>query len=187
MSYIKGKVRQLIYESTNGYKVGLFRIKETDMVDLEEYVNKTITFTGYFSELNKEDVYILEGKYSEHERYGYQYVTHAYERVEPVGKDALVEFLASSLIKGCSEKTALKIVEILGEDALVKIKENKDNLLLIPGMSEKKRDSIYNSLIKYNETDDLIVYLKAFGFSMSDCLTLINTYSIDVKRIIEEN
>jgi len=187
MSYIKGKVRQLIYEGANGYKVGLFRVKETDSEDLAEYVNKTITFTGYFSELNKEDNYTLEGKYTEHERYGYQYVAHAYQRVEPEGIDALIEFLASPLIKGCSEKTAKKIVDTLGEDALIKIKENKDNLLLVEGMTEKKCTSIYNSLIKYNETDDLIIELKSLGFSMSDCLILINTYSVHIRTIIESD
>ena len=52
MKYIRGKFKQMIFESDNGYKVGLFRIKETNQEEMEEYVNKTITFTGYFAELN---------------------------------------------------------------------------------------------------------------------------------------
>ena len=51
MKYIRGKFKQLIFESDNGYKVGLFRIKETNQEEMEEYVNKTITFTGYFADL----------------------------------------------------------------------------------------------------------------------------------------
>lgn len=46
MSYIKGKYKQSIFESETGYKVGLFRVQETD--DKELGTNKTITFTGYF-------------------------------------------------------------------------------------------------------------------------------------------
>ena len=30
MSYIKGKIRQLIFESETGYKVGLIKVKESD-------------------------------------------------------------------------------------------------------------------------------------------------------------
>ena len=30
MEYIRGKFKQMIFESDNGYKVGLFRIKETN-------------------------------------------------------------------------------------------------------------------------------------------------------------
>ena len=55
MKYIRGKFKQMIFESDNGYKVGLFRIKETNQEEMEEYVNKTITFTGYFADLNGED------------------------------------------------------------------------------------------------------------------------------------
>ena len=29
MEYIRGKFRQMIFESDNGYKVGLFKVKET--------------------------------------------------------------------------------------------------------------------------------------------------------------
>ena len=32
-NYIKGKVRQLIFESETGYKVGIFRIKETNDIN----------------------------------------------------------------------------------------------------------------------------------------------------------
>ena len=64
MSYIKGKYKQSIYESESGYKVGLFRVLETD--DEEIPVNKTITFTGYFSMLTKEDTYIFNGDYVYH-------------------------------------------------------------------------------------------------------------------------
>ena len=42
MSYIKGKIRNLIFESESGYKVGVIRIKETDDEELIDYLNKTI-------------------------------------------------------------------------------------------------------------------------------------------------
>ena len=35
MSYIKGKFKNAIFESDTGYKVGLFRVKETDDSDIE--------------------------------------------------------------------------------------------------------------------------------------------------------
>ena len=47
MDFIRGKFKQMIYEGDNGYKVGLFRVKESSE-ELEEIINKTITFTGYF-------------------------------------------------------------------------------------------------------------------------------------------
>ena len=62
MLYIKGKVRNIIFESESGYKVGIFRVKETNDDEVKDFLNKTITFVGYFAELNFEDNYILNGK-----------------------------------------------------------------------------------------------------------------------------
>ena len=183
MNYIKGKVRQLIYESDSGYKVGIFRIKETNDEDMMDFLNKTITFVGYFAELNMEDYYILEGTLIYNEKYGYQYKVSNYEREELKGRDALIEFLSSPLVKGCGEATAKKIVDTLGEDALKLIKENMNNLLLVKGLSEKKALSIYNSVVKYQSSDDMIVELKSYGFTINEALSIINTYgnsSIDV-------
>ena len=100
MDFIRGKFKQMIYEGDNGYKVGLFRVKESSE-ELEEIINKTITFTGYFPELNSEDYYILKGKYIDNARYGKQFQVTSYEKEEPQGKDAVITFLASPLIKGC--------------------------------------------------------------------------------------
>ena len=52
----------MIFESDNGYKVGLFRVKEASE-EMKEYENKVITFTGYFADLNNEDYYKLVGNY----------------------------------------------------------------------------------------------------------------------------
>ena len=124
MHYIKGKVRQSIFTSENGFFVGTFKLKETNEESLKEFLNKTITITGTFVDINTEDTYILYGNYTEHDRYGYQYQVIKYEKEIPTGEDAIIEFLSSPLIKGCGEKTAIKIVETLGNDCLKKIKEN---------------------------------------------------------------
>ncbi len=187
MISIKGNVRYMIYENNNGYKVGQFHIKNTDDEQMAEFKNKTITFTGYFPELNKEDTYTFKGEYIYHDRYGYQFAVKEYIKEVPEGKDAVIEFLASPLIKGCGEKTAIKIVDILGDNALNIIKEDPDKLLLIPKISEKKAQQIYNSLIKYNEKDDLILSLQKMGFSLKETLLLMEEYEDNLKTIIEEN
>ena len=187
MNYIKGKYRNSIYDNGSGYKVGLFRVKETNDEEMDDFLNKTITFTGYFGDLNEEDTYIFYGKLIDHIKFGYQYQVDNYERVIPEGKDAIIEFLASPLIKGCGEKTATAIVEILGEDAIDKIKENKSNLLLVPNISEKRATNIYNSLMEYSGSDDTLIYLQSLGFSNKEALNIFNEYGVSIKEKIEEN
>ena len=187
MKYIRGKFKQMIFESDNGYKVGLFRIKETNQEEMEEYVNKTITFTGYFADVDVEAYYKLTGNYVFNERYGSQFQVSSYEREEPKGKDAVVEFLSSSLVKGCGEKTAIAIVDTLGEDALTLIKENPDNLLKVPGISEVKAKRIYNSIVKYQSTDEIIVNLKKLGFTINESLAILNKWGESSLEIVEKD
>ena len=57
MSYIKGNYRRSIYQNSQGYNIGLFKVMDTDDEKLADYIAHTITFTGYFHELNDMDTY----------------------------------------------------------------------------------------------------------------------------------
>ncbi len=189
MEYIKGKFKKIIYETQNGngYKVGLIRVKEAECTHKDEVINHTITFTGYFYELMLEENYVFHGTYVENGKYGYQFQVSSYEHVEPEGKDAVIEFLCSGLVKGCGEKTALEIVKVLGDKAIEKIKEDKTVLMQVSKMTEKKMESIYNSIMKHQNSDEIIIYLNKLGFSMREAMTLLNVYGASIKSHIEEN
>ncbi|MGN1380836.1 MAG: ATP-dependent RecD-like DNA helicase [Bacilli bacterium] len=185
MSYIKGKYKQSIFESETGYKVGLFRVQETD--DKELVTNKTITFTGYFGMLNKDDTYVFNGNVIYHDRYGMQFQVDTYEKVVPEGKDAIIDFLTSSFVKGCGEVLARKIYKTFGDYALTKIKESRENLFLVSGMTDKKADSIYKSVVKYFEADKEIVKLKEMGFTVKETMELMNNFGKRVLELIDKN
>lgn len=187
MEYIKGKIRQTIYKNDNGFFVGTFRIKETNSETMQDFMNKTITVSGTVLEPNEEETYILYGEYLKHERYGYQYKVNNYEKEKPTNCDAVLEFLTSSLIKGCGEKTARKIVDTLGEKAIDLIKESKSNLLLVPDMTEKKADTIYASIMLHSSNDDLIIELKTLGFTIGEATKIIKKYKDKTRVFLSEN
>ena len=186
-TYIKGNYKRTIYSSNNGFVIGLFKIKETNDIQLEEYLNKTITFTGNFIDLNEDDTYIFYGEMVEHPKYGIQFSVSEYERVKPTDKDGVIAFLSSDLFSGIGEKIATNIVEVLGENALDKILEEKNNLYLVPKLSKKKIDLIYDTLIKYEESHKTIVYLTELGFNMKDSLNIYNHYKNNTIVQIEHN
>ena len=186
-NFIKGKIRAIIYKNENGFFVGTFRIKDTNDESMIESINKTITITGTVLDPNEEEMYILYGTYIKHERFGFQYKFSNYEKERPTTTDAVIEFLASPLIKGCGEKTARKIVETLGENAIEQIKENKNNLFLVPEMTEKRADTIYNSLLAHASSDDLIIELKTYGFSVGEATKIIKKYKEKAKEYLHNN
>lgn len=185
-SYIKGNLRKIIFNGNNGYIVGLFKIKDSSD-EFIEFINSTVTFTGYFHELNDNDTYILCGDFSLHSKYGEQFNVVTYERVKPEEKDSIVEFLSSDLFKGIGEKKAEKIVEVLGENTLDIILNNPDNLLLIPTITKKQIDILHNTLIEYESSYNTILILSDLGFNTKDSMTIYNKYKQKTDSIIENN
>ena len=187
MTYIKGNYRKSIFTSDKGYVIGLFKIKETDNEELKMYVNKIITFTGYFHELNLDDMYIFKGDVVDHPKYGLQFNVLEYERLKPEDEDGLVAFLSSDLFKGVGEKLAKSIVDTLGKNVLEEILKDESCLLLVPKMTSKKAHTIYETLMKYEESHQIIVYLTELGFNMKDALDIYNTYKSETIIHIEHN
>lgn len=184
--YIIGNVRKIIYRNENGYVVGVLKVKDTT-TSFECLKNQTISFTGYFHELDIDDNYKLEGSIINHPKYGEQFNITSYEKVIPEEKDSIVEFLSGGTFKGIGEKTAEKIVNILGNDAIKMILDNPSNLMLIPGISRKQIDTIYNGLVEYSNSYDIILKLNDLGFVSRDSMKIYNKYKANTMNMIDEN
>ena len=105
-NYILGNIRKIIYESNSGpYKVGIFKVRETNDEAMNEYVNKIIGFTGSFTDINIDLDYVLYGKLINHPRYGIQYQVESYEVKAPNDTDSLILYLSSGMFKGIGLKT----------------------------------------------------------------------------------
>ena len=187
LDYVKGTFRQSIFRNEKGFIIGLLKVHETNIIDMQDYVNKTITFTGYFAELNENEKYIMYGEIVHHPKYGFQYNVSNSERIKPDDKDGIIEFLSSDLFKGIGEKMATSIVEILGEDALELILKDKTCLYVVPKLSEVKINLIHDTLVKYEESHETIVKLTEMGFTMKDSLTIYNKYKSNTIRQLENN
>ena len=186
-SYIQGKYTKCIFKNNTGYNIGVFRVSDSNDPSLADYIGRSITFTGYFHDLNEIDTYLFYGKLVTHEKYGEQFQVESYERCMPEEKDSIVEFLTSGLFKGIGEAKAKKIVDVLGKDTLKIILETPDNLLLIPSISKKNVDTLHNKLKEYEASYETIMYLSDMGFSTKDSTIIYNTYKKDTKKVIEED
>lgn len=185
--YIKGNYRKTIFSSNKGYVIGLFKVRETNDEEMKLYINKSVTFTGYFHELNEDDMYCFYGETVDHPKYGIQFQVSDYERLKPEDEDGLVAFLSSDLFKGVGVTLAKSIVDTLGKNVLDEILKDESCLLLVPKMTAKKAHKIYETLSKYEESHQMIVYLTDLGFNMKDALDIYNIYKKDTIANIEHN
>lgn len=185
MDKITGKFKKIIYDGNNGYKVLLFRVK-TANEEIKDIINTTITINGYFHETNMDESYELMGSYVLNDKYGYQFQVSGYKKEEIVGVNKVEEFLSSPFIKGCGEKTAKKIVETLGENAITLIKEDKNNLYKV-GISESTVEKIYKSIMDYYDSDETIIFLKSLDFSNKEVMKILNKYGNKAREIAKNN
>ncbi len=186
-TYIKGNYRKSIYQSQAGYNIGIFKVIDINDERLADYIGRTITFTGYFHELNDIDTYLFFGKLVEHEKYGEQFQVDSYERCRPEEKDSIIEFLTSGLFTGIGEKKAKKIVDVLGKDTLKIIIENPDNLLLIPTITKANIDTLHKKLKEYESSYETILYLGELGFSTKDSMLIYNFYKKETQAVINKD
>jgi len=184
MAYIKGIYIQDIYSNqSNGYTVGLIRVKESD---IPEEVNRVVTFTGTFDELKYKTTYKMEGTFVEHNKYGHQFLVETYEMILPTEEEEIIDFLSSDIFP-IGEATAKKIVDKLGNDTINKILEDKNCLLGIPRLPEKKIDKIYENLLDYQSTSHIVLELSKLGFSTKNAITILKKYSMNTMDIINNN
>ncbi len=185
-NYIIGNVRKIIYRSETGYVVGIFKVKET--TDSFNFLkDESISFTGYFHEIDIDDSFKFRGNIVNHPKYGEQFNVEFYEKVMPEEKDSIIEFLSSGTFKGIGEKTATKIVNVLGDNALQIILDNPENLILIPGITQKQIDVLHNTLIEYSNSYSVILKLNDLGFISRDSMSIYNKYKANTLNVIDDN
>lgn len=184
MAYIKGIYVQDIFSNTsNGYLVGLFRVKDSDQT---EYINKVITFTGIFDELKYKMTYLMQGEFVSHNKYGNQFQVSSYELVMPSKEEEIVDFLSSDLFP-IGEKTAEKIVNKLGTDTINIIVNDPDRLLEIPRLSKEKINKIVEVLNEYQMTSHIVLELSKLGFSTKNAITIMKKHNNKTLDIINNN
>ena len=97
-----------------------------------------------------------------------------------------MSFLSSDLFP-IEKKTAKKIVDTFHEDTINKILENKDCLQLIPRLGENKINRIYNVLVDYQSTSNIVMELTKLGFDMKDSLSFLNKYNNKILDTVNNN
>lgn len=183
--YIKGTISTIIYNNeSNGYTVGIFRIKETNSDDPS--VKGSISFVGIFHELREKTNYIFYGNTKVHPKYGFQFEVNEYEVVKPSEKEDIISFLSSELFP-IGEKTAEAIYKKLGDNAISKILDDKNVLVSIPRLKEGKINKIYEILKEYQDSNTIIIKMTELGFTLRQALSIYAKYKNSTLDIINDN
>ncbi|MGA8942397.1 MAG: ATP-dependent RecD-like DNA helicase, partial [Thermoactinomyces sp.] len=182
--YIKGTFRQeIFYNEENGYGVFLLEVMESS----EEIDEDEVTIVGNMLRPYQDEVYICYGEWRNHPKFGRQWHVQRVEKEIPRSREAVIRYLSSGLFTGVGKKTAEKIVNFLGENALDKIAGQHELLTEIKGISPAKAKSIADQLREHQALEQAMVYLYQFGIGPSLALKIVQTYKHETVSLIKEN
>lgn len=182
--YIIGKIAAVFFRNPNNfYKVLLVKISETNM----DYNDKEIVVTGSFGDIQEEELYRFFGEPVVHPKYGEQFKARAYQKEQPTSENGLIHYLSSDTFPGIGQKTAEKIVDLLGEGAIDKILDEPTVLEQISGLNKKKREMLVDTIRLNYGMDKAIVGLNRYGFGSQLAFAIYQTYKNETLEIIEEN
>src|SRR5690625_174091 len=143
-SYIRGELLYTIFQNeVENFSIAKLKIIETN----EPYEEKEIVGKGHFIHLQEGMQYTFYGSFKHHVKYGLQYEVKAYETYIPDTKDGLITYLSSDLFYGIGKKTAKRIVETLGDNAIAKIIADPSVVQKVPKFS-KYLEKSFNEILQ---------------------------------------
>ena len=177
MDEVIGKLKVVVFHNNeNLYSVIKIKTDEDD---------KYLTVVGNFSIPNNTNNYKYYGEYYNHPRFGTQFVATRHEELLPSSKEETLRYLSSPLFKSIGLKTATKIVDALGEDALEQIKTNPNILDSI--VSAKQKESIVSQLTEADYFDEAIKLFMMDGLSMKMLLKIRSVYQDEMISKVKAN
>ncbi len=153
-----------------------------------EETGKTVTGVGILPEVQEGISYDFQGTYVEHPRYGLQFQIAGMQRLLPSEQDGIIRYLSGPSFPGIGPSTARRIVEVLGEDCLRKIRNDPAILSQVPGLSDERRQTIADGVAREQDgMQELVRFLNVHGIGMRNLIRLNRTYGRDAWEKLQEN
>lgn len=176
--FLEGTVSSVIYRNEeNGYTI----------LQLDTYDGDEVTVVGTMPGISPGEGLSVHGQWTRHPTYGEQLKAEIMERRMPVGEKAVMEYLASGVIKGVGAATARRLVDTFGEDVLTIIEESPHLLTKIKGISPKRAETIRQSLCMQLAMRRLLDFLSAHALPLQIAMPLYRQYGNMALTVIKAN
>ncbi|MFG6148423.1 SF1B family DNA helicase RecD2 [Halobacillus sp. B23F22_1] len=182
--FVKGELNRMIFHNeAEHFSIASIHVIETN----EDFSEKSLVIKGHFPPLEDGETYYFQGDFQEHKKFGKQYQVEFYQRIMPETKEGLVVYLSSDLFHGIGKKTAERIVEELGEQAISKILQEPEVLDRIPKLAKEKKQQLIDSLKEHQGFEHVMIQLNKYGFGLKLSQKIYEAFKDQTLAIIEED
>ncbi len=177
-------VRAIVDKIIFHNKINGYNILSADITgDGKEFVTITINHPNIVEGVT----YNFSGEWNIHPKFGRQLkATHAAEQT-PSTLQGLKSYLQSSHFNGVGPVIAERIIKHFGENVLDIFENDINKILIVPGISKIKLESIKESWKKNKEINSIMVFLQSYGISTLFASKILETYKQDCIKKIQEN
>ncbi len=120
-------------------------------------------------------------------KYGRQFNATRAVELKPATSAALEKYLGSGLIKGVGPKTAKKIVRHFDKETLDIFEGDIDRLTEVPGIAEKKLETISAAWIEHRAVREVMMFLQSHGISTLYAVRIFKAYGDQAIATVTED
>lgn len=148
---IKGTIDRVTFRNEdNGYSVLQINIEE---------LGDRITAVGICPQIKAGSHVTLSGHFVAHPKFGRQFTLHTISETPPSTSEGIERYLSSGVITGIGKRTAKRIVDEFGTEALNVIKREPGRIAALSGVGKKRAESLQAALLQRTEFDEIMQFL----------------------------
>lgn len=179
---------QTLYEMTGTVEHIIYRNEKNEYTILELDVNdELVVAVGTMPFVTEGEGLHVVGKWVNHPSFGDQFKVETFERTIPVTASGMLRYLSSGAIKGIGQATAIKIVEMFGENALEVIEKEPERLCAIKGITKAKAQKISDEFQRVFGIKELMLYLSKYGINAEDAIKVWKAFGSQAIGMIEHD
>lgn len=176
---VQGQIEKITYfNEENNYTVAKMRVQGRG--DL-------VTMVGTIPSVTPGEILRLKGRWSNHPRYGEQFMVLSYESVLPATVKGIERYLGSGMIKGIGPVMAKRLVSTFGEETLSIIDHTPERLSEVAGIGEKRIEMIRKAWEDQKEIRDVMIFLQGHGISPAYAVKIYRQYGRDSIQVVRDN
>ncbi len=178
MDQIKGYIERITFQSQeNGYTV--VKMQQPGQSDLTCVV-------GFMPTVQPGETISCSGNWKRHPAHGLQFEVKDYQTDAPADLNGVKKYLGSGLIKGIGPVYAERIVQTFGIETLDVIDASPERLLEIPGLGEKRVETIRECWDEQKSVRDVMIFLQAHDVSPVYAQKIFRVYGKKCVQVVSE-
>ena len=165
---LEGVVERITYSSEeSGYTIARLQPAEG---------HELLTIVGNLPSLNVGESLRLQGRWTNHPRFGRQFQVERYQVVLPATAEGIRRYLGSGLIKGIGPVTAGRIVDHFGTETLDVIEREPKKLCEVSGLGYKRQEMITQAWEAQKTIKEVMLFLQSLQISSSLAVRIYKQY-----------